>query len=303
MSPLRNQLHVDQLLSNVSIRYQQDELIGMKVFPEVPVKKESDLFRIFDRNMRVPESQRADGAVAREHHFEVSNASYLLVRHSLREIVTDRQAENYDLSDLRVDTTEDLTQKILTRLELDVAQLFTTTNWSLNVSLAAANAWNANTTVSDPVPVVMTGSSEVILNGGFKPNFGILPRDGWVAVKNHVSILDRLKYTTAEVDTRKVAAMFELNELLIPAAGYDTSALGATSTFSSFYGDNMFLGYKPAAAAPKKPSSGYVFRNQMPMVKRYRDEAREGEWIEVNMEYQARVVASLSGFLIRDILA
>ena len=303
MSPLANQVHVDTLLSNVSIKYKSAEGIAMKVFPEVSVKKTSDLFRVYDRNLRVPETIRANRGEARKHQFEVSTSTYVCERHSLKDLVTDTDAANYDLADLRRETTEELTEKILARLELNVANLFTTTNWSLNVSLAATGQWSANTTVSNPIPVVHTGSSTVINNSGYKPNFGILPRDAYVAAISHLSITDRVKYTSADIDAGKLAALFDLSELLVPASAYDNSALGATTTITNFYGDNMFLGYKPPNPSPLMPSSGYTFRTSVPMVKRWRDETVEGDWIEVNMEYVPRVVASLSGYLIRDLLA
>lgn len=299
---LANQVHVDTLLGNVSVKYKPEGLIGMDVFPSVPVKKTSDLFRVYDRNFRIPETERANRAEAREHQFDVSTASYNLKRHSLKSPVSDTDAENYDLADLRAETTEELTEKILMRHELEVASIFTSTNWSLNVSLAAGANFNANTTTSNPIPVFDTGASTVILNGGMVPNFGILPRNGYVAAKNHVSILDRLKYTSAEVDAGKLAALFDLAKgLLIPKAGYDSSHQGVTPSIGNFWGDNAFLGYKPDSAGPLKPSSGYTFRKAMPLVKRWREEARESEMIEVNMEYQVRVVASLSGYLIKDI--
>lgn len=305
MAPLANQIHVDQLLSNVSVKYRTSELIAMDVFPEVPVKKTSDLFRVYNRNLRVPETQRANRGEAREHNFEVSTSSYLLQRHSLKDFVSDTDAQNYDLADLRAETVEELTEVILRRLELSVAQLFTTTNWSLNVSLAAGGVWTSNTTTTNPIPLFHTGTSTVLANGSPKPNFGILPRDGYVAAVSHVSILDRLKYTSAEVDAVKLAKLFDLESLLIPAANYDTSVLGAadtTTNFSGFFQDMAFLGYKPSSPGPLKPSCGYVFRNSMPMVKRYRVDERESDCIEVNIEYQARVVASLAGYLINNIV-
>jgi hypothetical protein len=295
--PFANQLHVDTLLSNVSVKYRNQDLIALEVFPEVQVKKTSDLFRVYDRNFRIPETKRANRGVAREHEFEVSTASYNLVRHSLKSYVSDTDAENFDLADLRSDTTEELSDVILRRIELDVANLFTTTNWSLNVSLAAA--FTSNTTTTDPVPYFDTGASVIVANGGMTPNFGILPRDAFVAVKNHISVLDRVKYTSAEVTKNIIASLFGVGQLLVPNAAYDSGNLGATSSVANFYGNISFLGYKPPSAGPLKPSSGYLFRKSIPMVKRWRVEERESECIEVNMEYQARVVASLSGYLIK----
>jgi len=308
--PLISQLHVDGLLSNVSIKYDHKDLfIAMQVFPEVMVKKESDLFRVYDRNLRAPESQRAPRSEAQIHQFEVTTSTYILKRHSLKTLVTDHEAQNYDLADLRKETTEELTRALLARLELDMANLFTTTSWSLNVSLTSTLAWNANTIISDPAPIWHTGASTILANGGMKPNFGILPRDAFIACKNHTSVLDRLKYTTAEVDEKKLAAMFDVDSLLVPSASYDqapygfsVASAGFANSLTSFYGDVAFLGWKPSSAGPLKPSAGYVFRNSLPMVKRYREEKLDGEFIEVNMEYSARVIASLSGYLIKDVV-
>jgi hypothetical protein len=182
--PQANQIHVDTLLSNLSVKYRNQDLIALDVFPEVAVKKTSDLYRVYDRNFRVPNTLRANKAVSREHDFDVSTASYNLQRHSLKSYVSDTDAMNYDLSDLRAETTEELTDVILRRLELDVANLFTTTNWSLNVSLAAA--FTSNTTTTNPILYFDTGASVIVQNGGMTPNFGILPRGAFVACKQHV---------------------------------------------------------------------------------------------------------------------
>src|SRR5687767_8392589 len=122
--PFANQVHVDTLLSNVSVKYRNQDLVALEVFPEVQVKKTSDIYRVYDRNFKIPETKRSNRGVAREHEFEVSTASYNLVRHSLKSYVSDTDAQNYDLADLRAETTEELTDVILRRIELDVANLF-----------------------------------------------------------------------------------------------------------------------------------------------------------------------------------
>lgn len=300
--PKSNQVHVDTLLSNMSVKYRNNLYIAMEVFPELPVKKTSDLFRVYERNFRLPDTIRAKGASSREHDFDVSSAAYNLERHSLKNYVSDTDQDNYDLADLRAEMTEELTDVILRRLEKSVADLFTTTNWSLNVSLAAGANFNANTVTSNPIPVFDTGATTVINNSGLKPNFGILPRDGYIGCKNHQSVLDRVKYTSAEMTEKMLAALLDLEQLLVPLASIDTAAPGATSSISAIFGDNAFLGYKPKSAGPLKASAGYIIRKNIPMVKKWRDEEREAEAIEVNMEYSARIVASLSGYLIRDII-
>lgn len=297
--PLKNQLHVDQLLSNVSVKYSNVEYIADKVFPVLPVKKDSDLYRIYTRNFRIPETKRASKGVAREWDFDVSTASYLLEEHALKNYVGDEEGDNYDLGDLRADMTEELTDAILRMREKKVADLFNTTgSWSLNVSLATANLFSANTTVSNPIPVFDTGATTVIKNSGYKPNFGILPRDAYVACKNHVSVLDRVKYTSSDMTPAMLQGLFDLEELLIPNSVYDSAALGLADSIGNIFPNMAFLGWKPSSPGPMKPSCGYIFEKAVPRVRRWRVEERKAEAIEVQLKFQPKIVASLTGYLI-----
>jgi hypothetical protein len=299
--PLQSQLHVDKLLSNVSVKYRNADFIAMKIFPEVPVRSSSDKFRIYDRDFRLPDTKRANKGVANQYYWEASTATYILDKHAIKDYISDEDVVNFEPSDLRADTVEELSDIILRRLEKNVADLFTTTSWSLNVSLAAAAAWTADTTVSNPIPVMDTGATEVIQNSGLRPNFAVVSRTGFVGAKNHQSVLDRLKYTSAEVTQNMMAGLFDVQELHVPIASYDSAAKGNTSVITSIWGDVAFIGYKPSRPSPKAPSCGYIFRRAKDMVRRWRDDERDAEAIEVQMDFQARVVASLSGFLVKDI--
>lgn len=301
--PVKSTLRNDTLLSNISVKYRNINFIADKVFPVVPVKKESDVYRVYDRDFRLPDTKRAAKGVAKEHSFNVTESTYVLEQHSLKDYVSDRDAENYEISDLRRDTVEELTDKILLRREKSVADLFTSTSWSQNVSLAAANAWNADTTVSNPIPVMDTAATVVLEQGGMAHNFGIVPYRVMLAAKNHKSVIDRIKYTSADITPMMIAGLFDLPEMLVPKAVLDSAAEGVTASIAPLFGDNVFVGYKAERASIMKPSAGYVFQNAIPLVKRWRVEERQSEALEVNLHFQPKVVASLSGYLIKGCLA
>jgi hypothetical protein len=298
--PFRNQIHVDQLLSRVSVKYRNEMYIAMQVFPELQVKKDSDLYRIYDRNFRLPQTKRANRAAARWHNFEVSTGTYNLEEHALKDLVSDRDAANYDLANLRAETTEELTDKIMLRMEKHVADLFTSTSWSQNVSLSAAQQFSLDTTTSNPVPIFDTGTTVVIENSGFMPNMSIIPHRTMLDIKNHSSIIERIKYTSIQITENMLAGLLGVQNLLVPKAVLDTAAEGVTASISPVWGDNAFIGYRAPSPSPLKPSCGYVFRSSRPLVKRWRDEELAGEKIEAGMRYQAKVVASLAGYLIKD---
>jgi hypothetical protein len=298
--PNINELRVDKLLGQISVKYKNESYVADEIFPTVPVKLDSDLYRIYARNFRIPESKRADAAESRRHDFHVSTSSYVLEHHALKEYLSDRKAQNYDMADLLRDTTEELTDKIMSRKEKSVSDLFnTSTSWSLNVSLAAS--WSSATTTTNPLPTVDTAATTVLANSGHMVNYGCFGRQAFVNVKNHPSILDRTKYTTKEMTQEIMKGLFDLPQLLVSTAQVDTSQEGNAEAISALWPDSMFVGYKPPRATPLAPSAGYTFQKSRPLVKRWRSEEREATAVEVNMEYVPKIVSSLSGYLIQGV--
>lgn len=298
--PIKSQLHEDQLLSNVSIQYHNSEYIGASCLPIVKVTNDTDKYRIYSRDFRLPDTLRADGAEARNHDFAVSTASYILEEHALKALVTDRAARNYDLASLQADTTEDLTDAIMLRKEKTVADLFTATNFSLNVSLAAANQFSLNTTTSNPIPYFDTAATTVLANSGNLPNKAVMERSVMLNQKNHTSIAERVKYVSSEITKNTLAALYDIPEILVGVAQIDSSAEGATESIGNVWSDNIAVMYVAPAPSPRRPSTGYIFQAEKMQVRRWRDEKVKGEYIEVGCDFDAKIVSSLSAYLIVD---
>lgn len=303
--PLRSAQHVDQLLSNVAVKYENKNFIHDKVFPVVPVKKQTDLYRTYDRNWVIPETARAIGGLAREMVMNIGSQSYSLSKQALKSYVPDTAAENYDITDLRADVTMELVEKIKMKMEVDCAAHFqTTTSWSLNASLAADELWV--TTTAKPINDFDTGTSAILGNAGVKPNFAIVGRDAYVALKNSTQVSDRVKYTSREMSPAIIAALIEVDELLVPTMYYDTGIYGASAATGAVVNiwpaDFAFLGTKPGSPGFFQLSSGYCFKRDKPMVRRWREEEREADAIEVDQEYAFKIVASLSGYYIQNVI-
>ena len=300
--PLKSQLRIDKLLSNVSVQYKNEEYIADKLCPVVPVDKDSDKYRIYEKNWKLPEAKRAPKGVSKEFQFNYSLAGYSLEQYALKDYVGVDEERNNDIGSVRADAVENLTDALLRIREDKVAALYTTTSWSLNVSLAAANAFNANTTVSNPIPVYDTGAATVIANSGKTPNHGFLTHAAYIAVKNHISVLDRVKYTSSEITENVIAALLGLPELFIAKAQKDTAADGLAISSANFFGDVAFLGWKSPSPSMRAPSCVYNFENAAPRVKAWFDNERDAEAIEVEMKFIPKVVASLTGYLIKGVV-
>lgn len=295
--PLKSQLHVNQLLSNVSVQFKNEEYIWDKIWPQITVSKDSDLYRVYDRNFKIPQTRRAPKAVARQFEFQFSTASYLLEQHALKDYVGVDEEINNDIGSLKVDTTESLTDAIYRRMELSAAALFTKTTWSLTVSLASGSEWSANTTSTDPVRIVDTAGATVLSNSAKKTNFMILPYIAKLSVKNHQSVLDRVKYTSSEVSDNMIKGLFDMQKMLVPTSIYDTAAEGLAASMGYFW-SNAFVGWAPPSGSVKAPSCGYTFLSSNPRVRSWFEQERNADAVEVEVKYNFKVVSSLTGYLI-----
>lgn len=304
--PLSSQIHRDKPLENISVAYKNSELIADRLSPRVNVKHETDLYYVYDRNsLTLPETLRANGAPAKEATWDVSTGSYALTKHALKHLVTDDDRKNSDNAiKLDVDATEFLTEKILMRKEVDLATLITTpANWANTTSLTSTFAWSANTTLSNPITFVDSACSVIGLNSGKTPNVVAINLPTFNAAKEHTSIVDRLKYTSADsVSESLLARLFNVNEVLVGRGIRNTAEEGLADSLSWIWTDVAFVAYVERNPGLKKVSALYTISQAESgnpyYVKRWREEELEGDYIEVDTKYQHKVISSACAYLI-----
>src|SRR3990167_10486884 len=84
--PTVNDVHVDQLLSNVAISYRNTDYVADQHFPVVPVNKQSNVYASFDQSawFRDEAAQRSPGTLARVAGYPVTtNNQYVCLNYSL----------------------------------------------------------------------------------------------------------------------------------------------------------------------------------------------------------------------------
>jgi len=304
--PYASEVHVNTPLTNVSVKYPVGNLIGDQVFPVVMVKKESDVYYRYDRSyQQIPETARADGAESNEVSWGATTSAYLLKDHGLKEIVTDRSRNNQDAPlDLDVDTTENLTKRILLRREKDIADTVLTIT-SFSQTHAAGATWTTLTTTTDIVNDINTACAVVMARAGVKPNLMVIPQQSYMGAKEQPNLIEKIKYSERAVLTSDIiGSMFDIDQVLVGRSIYDSSDEGiATITGIEYIWDtNTFVGYKENAPGIRKISAGYTLQLSLKgnpyQVKKWREEARGGDMIEVGTMYQPLPVASLCGYLI-----
>lgn len=303
---ISSQLHRNAPLENVSLAYTPVGYIADDLSPKFMVEKESNSYYVYSKDtMQLPETLRGDKSEANMANFNISTATYLLDEHAIKELVTDRQRENADKA-IRpdVDVTEFLTGIIQRRRELDLATIvqFTGT-WANITSLTSTLAWSANTTTSNPITQIDSAATVVLVNSAKNPNTIAINDQSFKAAKEHVSILDRIKYTSPDSVTPQILArLFNVDRVLVASAMYNSADEGLTDTMARIWTDTAWIGYIESLPGLMKVTALQTFwksNTGMPqMVRKWREEKLRGDMLEVSAMFQNKVVASDCGYLI-----
>jgi len=305
-NPTEKDVHVDSVLSGVSIRYSNDEMIADQVLPVVPVKKESDKYYIYTRNWRLPQSKRAAGAEANEVDWNVSTSTYQCEEYALKDFVADRVRDNADNPlDMDVDTTENLGELIMLGREKRVADIvFGSANYGTQTSaLSGANCWD-DYAGSDPIGDVRSAKATVHAASGKTPNVMVIGYQVFNKLLDHPDVLERIKYTQKGLVTADLlASLFEVDKILVGKALYDSSMEGASESLGYIWGKSVSLLYSQPSPGLKKISFGYQFQSRGFRTKKWREEGREGDFIETGEIRDEKVVGAACGYLYTTVIA
>ena len=302
-------VHIDQALSNLSIQFKNNALIASIVLPILPVKKESDKYYKYGKEaFKLIETARADGTKANEAHLKLSLADYACIEHALADIVTDRARANADVAlNPELDTTEYLTDLILLRLEKEVATLFTTTGNFTNSNystLSGTGQWSdyANST---PLSDIKTAKASVRKLIGREATHIILAGDVAETLSLHPDIKDLRKYVTQDVLTAAgLPPMISGLKVVEGKAVENVAYRGVTESMAYIWGKNAIIAHIAPRPGLKTLSFGYTLKvTGYRKTKKWREEPRNGDMVEVSDMFVAKVVANECGYLFASAIA
>jgi len=306
MNPLESDVHVDAVLSGVSVKYSNEELIADQVMPVVNVKKESDKYFVYTRDWRLPQSKRGLGAEANEVEWNVGTDTYSCEEYALKDLIPDRVRANQDNPlNIDVDTTEDLTELIQVGREKRVADIaFAAGTYGTQTSaLAGANQWD-DYAGSDPIGDVRSAKATVHAASGKTPNTMIIGYQAHLKLLDHPDILERIKYTQRGVVTNDIlAALFEVDKYIVGKALYDSSQEGGDESLGYIWGKSVALIYAQPSPGIKKVSFGYQFQSRGFRVKKWRVEGRDGDFVEAGEIRDEKIVAATCGYLYTTVVS
>ena len=298
---------VDPALSNVSIKYMNDTFIADVIFPMVKVAKQTGKYYVYDKsNLRINKTARAAGSGANEVDFGLSLSTFSCDDHALKEFVADEIQDQAEAAlNPLIDTTETVTEMLLLDREQNLANLITSTsNMTSNTTLSGTAQWSDYSN-SDPIGDVRTARTTVHQNTFKKPNTIIMGKQVFDMLIEHPQIIERIKYSQlGVVSPELMARVFQVEKILVGEAGSNTAKEGQTDSMSYVWGKHAIVAFIAPQVRLKQATLGYTFTYSTRIVKRWRDEDREGTYVRVgNDNYSQNIVAVGAGYLVKNAIA
>lgn len=305
--PTRSQVHVDAILTNMSIAYmnEQDNFVASKVFPTVNVQKQSDKFFTYSQAdfYRDQAQVRAGGTESAGSGYGLSTDTYSSSVWALHKDVDDQVAANSDAPlDPYQDATRFLAHQMMIRQERDWASnYFTTSVWGTDST--PSTLWDASG--SSPIDDIQTGINTVLSNTGYLPNTLVLSYAAYKTLRNHADFVDRYKYTSADSITPElIGKVLDLPRVMVMKGVYNSAVEGASASYGQIGDKDALLCYVAPNAGLMTASAGYNFvwngvgggLGTSTAVSRFRMDWLRADRIEIESAWDFKVVSSALGY-------
>ena len=315
--PTRSDVHVNAILTNVSVAYLQSEssFVARQVFPMVPVEKQSDKYFIYTKNdwLRDEAQMRGDASPSAGSGYGLSTATYSCNVFAMHKDVGHQVRANADSPiNMDRDATRFVTHRLLVRMEIQwVSDYFTTSVWDTDVVGGTDFTVWSNYSASNPINDVETGKESILGVTGQMPNTLVIGYQVFRQLKHHPDVIDRIKYTSSNnVTADLLAALFEVDRVLVCQAIKATNNEGETAAYSFTHGKHALLCYVAPNPGLLTPSAGYTFSwsgvsgigSEIAVSSFYIDELR-ADRIEAEMAWDNKVVGSDCGYFFSGAVA
>ncbi len=328
-TPTNGDVHVNAPLGNISVAYiqQSANFVADKVFPNIPVSKQSDRYYTYDRGYfnRDEMDVRAPGTETKGGSYTVDNTpTYYAPVYGFHHDIPDQVRNNSDsVLDADREATELVTTKAMIKREkLWVSKYFAGGLWTggdvdgVSASPSAGQVLQWNDANSTPIENIRGAKTAVLEKTGFEPNTLVIGQRVFDALIDHPDIVDRVKYGQtsggpAMVDTAELQALLKVSRILVMKAVENTANEGAANSHSFIGGKKALLCYSTPTPGLMTPTAGYTFSWNGHLgagamgsrIKKFRMENLASDRVEIEMAFDQKLVAADLGYFFDSVVA
>lgn len=304
---------VDPVLTNMLVGYMQadDRFIASRVFPSLPLDKQTGTYYIFTKKYWFLDEIKAravGGAFARS-GYGVSSAVAAAQLWGLEHPIADEaKSNNQTPMSLEQSGTQWLAQQSLIRKERAWAADFMANSVWGTTDNNSTTDWD-DFTNGDPVTDVLTARRTISNNTGSDGNTMVLGYIVHQGLVNHPDIIDRVKYvqqaTLATVESA-LAACFGVKNYWVGKASYNSANEGQAFSASAILDDDCLVTYVTPTPGIMTASAGYTFAwdggGGMGQVGTYRDQSVKSDILQHSEAWDQKAVATDLGYIFLDVV-
>jgi hypothetical protein len=311
--PESKSLHVDAILTNLSIQYCNEALIWPLVMPIVKVNKRSDLFFKYnkDDSYRIPNDQLGPKSLPNEIDWGVATDNYSVKGHGLGDWLAQEAIDNADNPlQPEIDTNDTLNGQLDLAQEARVANIiFSAANYPSGnkVQLSGTGQWGG--AADNPIQDVLNA-----IEGCFiRANTFVMGADVWKKFRALPEVLDAVKSSSRYqgssgglATTDECKGLFEVENWIVGRSRYTSTKPGQTPTYSRLWGKHAAALFVPATPGIKTIGFGFTFCESLRTT--FRDfDGKRGEkgahYFKVAWNSDEKIVANDVGSFIQDAVA
>lgn len=318
-NPTASSVHVDAALTQLAIAWGGQQYIWDKVCPVVTVDKQSDKFFKFtaaDLRRSEATTARAPGTLALRGGYSVSTSTYYCDNWAWAKATPDEVKRNADPAvALGMDQrdTEYCTEMVNRQAEIQqAADVFVSGSWDTTCTGVTASPSSVQAVYwsdysnSSPIEDIRSRQDTLQQNTGYRGNRLWLGRQVYSKLLDHPDLIERM--STAATRTMRLeilAELFEVDQVIVGQASYNSAAEGVTASNSFVHGKHALLYYVPNSPALDVPSAMYTFRWGPRSVLKYRDtpEGKMADVVECHDYLDFVVTSSALGVYFSGIVA
>lgn len=264
--PTRTDVRIDAPLTNVAVAYlqAQEAFIATKVFPIVPVDKQTNKYFKFDKDawFRDDAQVRKTSAETAGSGFTLSNDNYSCDVFGIHKDIDFLDRANQDEPvDLDRAAAEWVAMQLLIRQEVQfVSDAFKTSVWATDKVGGTNFVLWSDFGGSDPREDIDAGKEAILLATGFEPNVLTIGYQVFRKLRRHPDVVEQFKYSSPDsITTAMLARFFDIDQVLVARAVKNTAKEGQTFAGAFTHGKNALLTYRPPNPGIMVPAAGYTF--------------------------------------------
>jgi len=254
----------DPVLTEVARGYRNPALVGLALFPYVPVGVRGGKVVQFGKEaFRLYNTARSPGSQVATAQFGYTGLNYALSDHAIAGVVPIEHIEDANMTpgfDLGANAVRFAQNSIALRLEVEQANVArTAASYAVSnkATLSGTSQWSHAS--STPIQAIEDAKEAIRNQVGVRPNTLLIGAKVFAALKLHATIIDRIKYTQREIATPELlASLFGLDRVVVGDAVYQD----ASGAMQDAWGKDAILAYTNTAslASQGEPSFGYTYQ-------------------------------------------